>query len=108
MQHRYPILTVVLVAAVIAFVFPFPSLAEGGELSTGDVSAEPALSAYWPYSVRQWESIIVQYADLRSADAGSHRIDIRCDGSRESDSGKGGRNAVRTGGASPGERSLRS
>jgi hypothetical protein len=63
MQYRYFILTVVLVAAVIAFVSPYPSLAESGELS-----AESALSAYWPYSVRRWESIIVQYAGERNLD----------------------------------------
>ena len=68
MQYRYFILTVVLVAAVIAFVFPYPSLAVGGDLSTGDVSVESVLSAYWPYSVLRWESIIVPYAEERNLD----------------------------------------
>jgi hypothetical protein len=68
MQYRYFILTVVLIAAVSAFVFPSPSLAESGESSAGDVSAESVLSDYWPSSVRRWESIIVQYAEERDLD----------------------------------------
>jgi hypothetical protein len=68
MQYRYFILTVVLTAAVIAFAFPYSSLAESGAPSTGDTSADSVLSAYWPYSVRRWESIIVQYAEERALD----------------------------------------
>ena len=62
MQHRYLILTVVLTAAVIAFVFPYPSLAVSEE------PTESALSPYWPSSVLRWESIIVQYAEERDLD----------------------------------------
>jgi hypothetical protein len=68
MQHRYLIPAVVLAAAVIAFAFPYPSLAEDGEIYAGDVSAESVLSPYWPYSVHRWESIIVQYAEERALD----------------------------------------
>ena len=44
---------------------------------------------------------------LRSADAGGRRIEIRCDGSRQDDSGKSGRNPVHPGVGAPGERSMR-
>ncbi|MBN1976161.1 MAG: transglycosylase SLT domain-containing protein [Anaerolineae bacterium] len=68
MQYRHLIFAVVLLAAVIAFVFPYPSLAQGGGTSGGGDSAESVLSPYWPYAVRRWESIIVEYAAERNLD----------------------------------------
>ncbi len=68
MQHRQFVLAVVLLAAVIAFVFPYPSLAKSGATSAGVTSAESVLSPYWPYAVRRWESIIVTYAEERDLD----------------------------------------
>jgi hypothetical protein len=62
MQHRSFILAVVLMAAVIAFVFPYPSLAQGEE-PPGSV-----LSPYWPDVVRRWEPLIVKYAEERNFD----------------------------------------
>jgi hypothetical protein len=73
MHRRQSVPAVVLLTAIIAFVFPYPSLAlsEGigvGDASIGDASAESVLSSYWPYSVRRWESIIVEYAEARNLD----------------------------------------
>jgi hypothetical protein len=66
MQHRQFVLPVVLLAAVIAFIFPYPSLAQSRTSSTGD--SESVLSPYWPYSVLRWESIIVEHAEERNLD----------------------------------------
>jgi hypothetical protein len=68
MRIRYLALIIVIFTAVIAFVFPYPSLAQIGDSSEGESTDDSVLSPYWPYAVRRWEPIIVQYAEERNLD----------------------------------------
>jgi hypothetical protein len=68
MQFRYYALAVALLAAVTAFVFPYPACAQVGDSTEDEPTDSSVLSPYWPYVVRRWEPIIVQYAEERDLD----------------------------------------
>ena len=63
MKSWHLLLAGAFLAATIAFVSPYPALAQ-----SGDLPEDTALSPYWNYAVRRWEPIVLRYAQERSLD----------------------------------------